>query len=68
MQEFLVLGSVPGTNIQLTFTSWLCLVLVALLGALMLMHKNRVIMRTYRFLASFRARKALKLLNQYHLL
>ncbi len=36
MQEIIVLGQVPGTTIQLSFTSWLYIVLASTLLALIL--------------------------------
>ena len=44
MQEFLVLGLIPGTNIQITFGTWLLVVYVitALAGAFIIHRKHLV--------------------------
>ncbi len=43
MQEFLVLGLVPGTNIQITFWSWLIIMCVGLgLALTNSMHRRKI--------------------------
>lgn len=41
MQNFLVLGIVPGTQYQITFTAWLALVATLLSGYLFLRMRRR---------------------------
>lgn len=68
MQEFLVLGNIPGTNIQITFTAWLYTVCVLLLLTLVLKRSPHVRQSIYRHVANVRARKIVEFLNQHHLL
>ncbi len=42
MQELLVLGLIPGTNIQITFTIWLAAAVAVLLAATYV-HRARLI-------------------------
>ena len=65
MLESIMLGELPGTSIQLSFDAWLLLVATALTCILMFKVAKR---RIPGFRANYFNRKALKLLNQYHLL
>ena len=68
MQEMIVLGQIPGTTIQIDFTIWLytAICVCTLLLALLSRHKISEYWNTH--IANIRARKALQLLSQYHLL
>ena len=68
MQQMIVLGQVPGTDIQIDFTAWLYLAILVV--ALLMLVFSRSKLRDYWHarLANMRARKALHLLSQHHLL
>lgn len=68
MQELLVLGHVPGTSLQITFTAWLGLVLLACIAALVLLRSPHIVERIYRHIAKLRAQKVLRFLQQHNLL
>lgn len=65
MLESIMLGEIPGTSIQLSFYAWLCLVAIFLTAVLVFRITKR---HVPGFRAEYFGRKALKLLNQYHLL
>lgn len=65
MLESIMLGEIPGTTIQISFYAWLWLIGLSLAGALMAFLIKR---RVPGVQADYFARKALKLLHQYHLL
>ncbi len=67
MQDFLVLGNIPGTNIQITFTMWLCGMAVFTISAIVLMGAPKLRSRIYHYIASLRARKIAQYLTQHHL-
>ncbi|MFZ1248773.1 MAG: hypothetical protein WAQ24_00425 [Candidatus Saccharimonadales bacterium] len=68
MQEFLVLGQVPGTSVEITFDMWLYgmvwLATICLLAVVLPIFSRL----GYGVQARVRARRALKLLTQYNLL
>lgn len=68
MQEFLVLGHIPGTNIEVTFLMWLYVVLVPLSALLLAKVFPSVRQSVYRQLSNLRARKVLQYLVQHNLL
>ncbi|MCA9327125.1 hypothetical protein KDA14_01210 [Candidatus Saccharibacteria bacterium] len=68
MQEFLVLGNVPGTSLQITFTAWLSLVLLLCLAALVILRSPHIVTNMYRHIANVRAEKVLRFLQQHNLL
>ncbi len=68
MQEFIVLGHIPGTNIYLDFEALLVITMLVLLLVLAFMHRKQVYQQWHAHIAGLRARKVLQLLTHYHLL
>ncbi len=68
MQELIVLGQIPGTDIQINFSDWVHLVLI-LFGVIILFQALPAFRAVWHGMKAYaRSRRALKLLNQYHLL
>lgn len=65
MLESIMLGEIPGTSIQISFSAWLILV-AAILTFVLVAKVGKRRIPTLR--ADYFSRKALKLLSQYHLL
>lgn len=65
MEEFLVLGIVPNTNIQISFVGWLLAVQLLLLIALLVKH---IATKYSAMHAALLNRKALHLLTVHHLM
>ena len=68
MQEMIVLGQIPGTNIQIDFTMWLYAAAFICTLLLLLLSRHKITGLWNEHIASIRARKVLQLLSQYHLL
>jgi len=65
MEEFLVLGIVPNTDIQISFVGWLLIVQTLLLAVLI----TKILMNKIAQLrTSYLDRRALHLLTVHHLL
>ena len=47
MYSFIVLGIIPGTNIQITFTTWLNAMLVAISAVLLVRLYRLVVMQNF---------------------
>ena len=47
MQELLILGLIPGTNIRITFAIWLAFIFVCLLSMTLAVVKRRHIIRNF---------------------
>lgn len=65
MLESIMLGEIPGTTFQLSFSNWLVVTAALLILTLFvkLVRRNIQSLRAYYF-----SRKALRLLSQHHLL
>lgn len=68
MQEMIVLGQVPGTNIQIDFTAWLYVAILVVMLLMLAFSRSKLRDCWHARIANMRARKALHLLSQYHLL
>ena len=68
MQEMIVLGQIPGTNIYVDFGTWMFISISMLLLLVTLLYQKQLLRYWDAYLASLRARKVLHLLTQYHLL
>ncbi len=63
MQNFIVLGQIPGTNFETTFNFWLTLSLALIL----LFSARRLWRKRYSLLAFIRARKIERLMTHHQL-
>jgi hypothetical protein len=68
MQEIIVLGEIPGTNIQLSFTAWTYVSALVFTVLILIVSRPHLSNQWNGLVAQIRARKALRLLTQYHLL
>jgi hypothetical protein len=68
MQEMIVLGQIPGTNIQIDFTMWLYTTTCVCLLLMLLLSQGKIRNYWHSHIANVRARKVWQLLSQYHLL
>lgn len=68
MQEFVVLGQVPGTDTQLSFTAWMLLsaMIISLLCIALARHRITSLWNVY--LIRVRTKKITHLLTVHHLL
>ncbi len=66
MQEMIVLGEIPGTSTQLSFTAWAFTSVAILLFVLFLLLLPDIRQVIDAHLANSRAKKALELLIHYH--
>lgn len=68
MQEMIVLGEIPGTNMQLSFTAWTYVSALVFTLLILIVSRRHLSSHWNGSVAQIRARKALRLLTQYHLL
>ncbi len=68
MQEIIVLGQIPGTDIQIDFTVWLYTAACVCLLLLLILSQSKIREYWHAHIANIRARKVVQLLSQYHLL
>jgi hypothetical protein len=69
MLEAIMLGEIPGTSFQISFSGWL-LIIAALLSAFLVIKISirHLLVWTTALRAQYLGRKAFKLLTQHHLL